>query len=178
MNQQIKDRNRRIIRYSLIGVGMNLLLAVMKMIAGTMAHSHAIVVDGVNSLSDMATSVISILSSVIAGKRGNQAHPFGYGRLEYLSSLLITAIILNIGFRAVYDSVKAILHPHNPPHYNMFTVAVVLISVTGKLAYGLFMRKQGRRLNSAAIIMSAVDSMGDALISAGIRVDVRQGIDV
>lgn len=168
MNQQSKERNRAIIRYSLIGVGMNLALAVMKIIVGILANAHAIIVDAVNSFSDMTASLISILSSYFAGRRGNRNHPFGYGRLEYLSSLLVTMIVLYIGIMAIIDSVTSILHPHEPPAYSAATVAVMVVSLLAKLLYGFLMKSRGKRLRSAALFMSAVDSMGDALISAGI----------
>ena len=168
MNQQVTDRHQSIIRCGLIGVGMNLFLAVFKIIAGTLAHAHAIIMDGVNSLSDMTASVISILSSVIAKKRGNRNHPFGYGRMEYLSSLLVAIIILYIGFRSIYDSVRSIINPHEPPTYTVLSLAVMLVSLVCKLLYGFFMHRRGKALHSPAVILSAVDSMGDALISLGI----------
>ena len=168
MEQQARNRGSAIIRYSLIGVGMNLFLAILKIVAGMIAHAHAVMMDGVNSLSDMTASLISILSSVISGRRGNRKHPFGYGRMEYLGSLLITMIILYIGITAIIDAVQSILNPHEPPAYTALTLAVMLASLAGKLVYGFFMRKQGKRLKSDALIMSGVDSMGDALISVGI----------
>ena len=168
MNQKVTVRNRSIIRCSLIGVGMNLFLAVFKILAGTMVHAHAIIMDGVNSLSDMTASVISILSSIIVKKRGDPKHPFGYGRVEYLSSMLIAMIILLIGIRSIYSSIESIIDPHDPPDYNGLALAIMIISLVSKLVYGFFMRRQGKRLNSSALIMSAADSMGDALISAGI----------
>lgn len=168
MKEEIRERNMRIIRCSLIGVGMNLLLSVIKIVAGSVAHAHAIMMDGINSLSDMTASVISILSSIITSRRGNRNHPFGYGRLEYLSSLLITMIILYFGIRSVIESVLTIIHPDSPPDYSPMTVAVVVISLVCKMAYGLFMQKKGKSLKSDALIMSGFESMGDALVSVGI----------
>lgn len=168
MNQKTKDRNRTIIRYSLAGAGLNLVLAVFKMIVGSAAHAHAIVMDGVNSLSDMTASVISVISSLIAGKRGNRNHPFGYGRLEYIGSMVVTLIIIYIGVMSIIDAVESIINPHDAPEYSGLTIAVMTVSLVAKLAYGIVMRKQGKRLHSDALVISAADSMGDALISVGI----------
>ena len=168
MNQQTRDRNRTIIRYSLAGAGMNLLLAVFKMIVGSAAHAHAIVMDGVNSLSDMTASVISVVSSLIAGKRGNRNHPFGYGRLEYIGSMAVTLIILYIGVMSIIASVRSIVSPHEAPAYSGITIAVMTVSLFAKLFYGILMRKRGKLLRSDALVISATDSMGDALISVGV----------
>ena len=172
MNQDALNRNQKIIRCSLIGVGMNLFLAVFKIIVGTMANARAIIMDGINSLSDMTASLISIISSVFVKKRGNKDHPFGYGRMEYLSSLLVAMIILYVGYRSIYGSVYAIIHSHTPPAYNALTLVIMVVSLISKLLYGIFTHRQGKRLNSATLVLSAADSLGDALISLGILVAI------
>lgn len=116
MNQQTRNRNKEIIRCSLIGIGMNLVLSVSKIITGSLIHSHAIMMDGFNSLLDMATSLISLLFATLSGRNENRNHPFGFGRLEYLGSMLVTMLVLYFGVRTAVESVHSILHPHEAPH--------------------------------------------------------------
>ena len=168
MNQRSEERNRSIIRYNMIGIAMNLLLAVFKIAAGIVAHAHAVMLDGVNSLSDMISSLLTILSSYIAGKRGSRDHPLGYGRLEYISSLVVTMIIMYVGVITLIHAVQTIIHPHDPPHYSTLVIVIMIVSMTCKIAYGVMMRRRGRALDSAAMIMTGTDSLGDALISLSI----------
>ena len=147
---------------------MNLLLAVFKITAGIIAHAHAVMLDGVNSFSDMISSLLTILSSYIAGRRGTKDHPLGYGRLEYISSLLVTMIVMYVGAITLVNAVKAIIHPHDPPDYSTLVIVIMVVSLLCKTAYGMLMRRKGRELSSAAMIMTGMDSLGDALISVAI----------
>ena len=163
--QNAEDRNRTIIKYNIAGIVMNLLLAVLKITAGIVARAHAVMLDGVNSLSDMISSLLTILSSYIAGKRGTKDHPLGYGRLEYISSFVVTVIIMYVGAKTLVEAVKTIIHPHDPPEYSPLVVAIMVVSLVCKIAYGIAMRKNGRRLDSDAMIMTGTESLGDALVS-------------
>ena len=182
MNQKTRERNRVIIKYSITGIVMNLMLAVFKIAAGVAAHAHAVMLDGVNSLSDMISSLLTLLSSCIAGRRGTKDHPLGYGRLEYISSLVVTMIIMYIGVITLIRTVKAIIHPHDPPHYSTLLIVIMIVSFVCKAAYGVIMRKRGRGLNSAAMIMTGTESLGDALISLSILAAIviyrAAGVDV
>lgn len=168
MNQQTRNRNKEIIRCSLIGIGMNLVLSISKIITGSLIHSHAIMMDGFNSLLDMATSLISLLFATLSGRNENRNHPFGFGRLEYLGSMLVTMLVLYFGVRTAVESVHSILHPHEAPSYGPVTIIIMVISLVAKLIYGFAMKKRGKQLHSDALVISAVDSLADALISAGI----------
>lgn len=168
MNPGTNERSKNIIKYNICGIAMNLFLAVIKIAAGLVARAHAVMLDGVNSLSDMISSLLTILSSYIAGKRGTKDHPLGYGRLEYISSFVVTVIIMYVGARTLAEAVKAIIHPHDPPEYSMIVVVIMVISLACKVVYGVIMRRNGRRLDSAAMIMTGTESLGDALISLAI----------
>ena len=85
MDNNTNNRSAGIIKYNLLGIAMNLLLAVMKITTGLMINAHAVILDGINSFSDMASSAVAIMSARLAGKRSNSSHPFGFGRIEYLS---------------------------------------------------------------------------------------------
>ncbi len=164
------NRNTEIIRYNIIGVIMNLSLSAGKLITGFLFHSHAVMLDGINSLSDLVSEIFAILSVKIGAKSADPSHPFGYGRLEYVSSLLITMIILYVGVTSIADSVDSILHPHEPPEYTVFLIAVMCISLLAKLAYGLSMKRKGKEVGSAAMIMTGTESMGDSLIAVAVLV--------
>ena len=183
-NQQtvFPDRNTEIIRYNIIGVIMNLSLSAGKLITGFLFNSHAVILDGVNSLSDLVSEIFVIIAAKIGAKSADASHPFGYGRLEYVSSLLITIIILYVGVTSIIDSVTSILHPHKPPEYTVLLIAVICVSLLAKLLYGIAMKKKGREVGSAAMIMTGTESMGDSLIAAAVLVSCAiykiTGIDV
>ena len=162
------ERNNAIIRCNLIGIGMNLLLSISKMIIGYFSHSHAVILDGVNSLSDLVSAVFSVVGVRLGMKSADKNHPFGYGRVEYLSSLFITMLILYIGIRTIIDSVDAIFHPHDAPIYSPLLITIMIVSLVAKLIYGLMLRKEGKRLDSAALYMTGTESLGDSLIAIAV----------
>ena len=180
--KKTETRDGRIIRYSLAGIAMNLLLAGFKLAAGYLAHSHAVILDGVNSLTDSVSSVISLVAASLSGRRRDGSHPLGYGRIEYLGAMTVTLIVISIGVEMIVGSVRTILHPHDPPEYDLAVFLVMVISLVCKLFYGILMRRRGRELGSVAMIMSGTDSFGDALMSgailAAIGVYALCGIDV
>ena len=164
------NRNKEIIRYNIIGVIMNLSLSAGKLITGFLFHSHAVILDGVNSLSDLVSEIFAILAAKIGAKSADPSHPFGYGRLEYVSSLLITALILYVGVTSIADSVDSILHPHEPPEYTAVLIAVMCVSLIAKLVYGFAMKKKGKEVGSAAMVMTGTESMGDSLVAVAVLV--------
>ncbi|MBQ7680150.1 MAG: cation transporter [Butyrivibrio sp.] len=166
------NRSRRIMQYNLAGIILNLFLSAFKITIGTLTNSHAVIMDGVNSLSDMISLIISALTTFIGRSRRNDSHPFGYGRLEYVSTLVVTLIILYIGVTAIIHAVSTILQPHDPPRYTLVLILIMVVSMLCKLVYGFLMRREGHRLDCAAMIVTAADSMGDALTSAAILVGV------
>ena len=129
MQETVRKRNNAIIRYNLIGVAMNLVLSIAKLIFGIAGHSHALILDSVNGLSDLFSSVLSIISSALGNRRASKQHPLGYGRLEYIFSLVITMIIMVICVRSLVDSVGSILHPHDAPTYSTFVMILTSIGV-------------------------------------------------
>lgn len=182
MNRKSRERNRQIIRYNMIGIVMNLFLAVFKITAGLAVHAHAVMLDGVNSLSDMISSLISILSAYIAGKRGSSTHPLGYGRLEYISSFVVTVIIMYIGVKTLIETITSIINPHDAPQYGTTVILIMTVSLACKILYGVLMRRRGRELDSVGMIMTGTDSLGDALISLSILVAIAiyrmTGVDI
>lgn len=163
-----EKRNNIILKYSIAGIVINLFLAVFKIFVGFIINAHMIMLDGVNSLSDSIALFISLASNVIGRKRGSNDHPFGYGRIEYVSSIFITMIVTYIGITSIVETIKSIIDPHEAPSYTTVVVVVMAFSLIFKLVYGVLMRKNGKKLDSIAMIMIGTDSLGDALISVAI----------
>ncbi|MCR5577032.1 MAG: cation diffusion facilitator family transporter [Oscillospiraceae bacterium] len=158
-------REQQITRTSLIGIAANLLLAGFKAAVGLLAGSIAIVLDAVNNTTDALSSVITILGVKLAKRRPDEKHPFGYGRIEYLSAVVISAIVLSAGATSLIESVKAIITPTTPEH-NAVTLSVIAVAVVVKLLLGRFVKAQGEKYNSEALVASGSDASFDAIISA------------
>ena len=134
MNEQA-SRDKIIIRTSVIGIAANVFLAAFKAVVGLTANSIAIVMDAVNNLSDAASSVITIVGTKLAGKEPDKKHPFGYGRIEYLSAMLISMLVLYAGVTAFVESVKKIVHP-DTPEYGAAALIIVAVAVAVKIVLG------------------------------------------
>ena len=164
MSEQ-KDRGGIIIRTSVIGILANVFLAGFKAFVGLTAHSIAIVMDAVNNLSDAASSVITIVGTKLAGKEPDKKHPFGYGRIEYLSAMIISILVLYAGVTALVESVKQILHP-DTPDYGAAALIIVAVAVAVKIILGRYVKRVGEKVKSDALVNSGADATLDAVISA------------
>jgi len=167
------DRSRRIIRTSIIGIATNVLLAAFKATVGLLANSVAIVMDAVNNLSDVLSSVITIIGTKLSARPADRKHPYGHGRIEYFSAIIIAVIVLSAGITSLIESVKKIFIP-TTPNYTTVTLVVIIVAILAKLLLGNYVKKQGKQLNSDALVASGSDALFDAvitlatLISAGI----------
>ena len=159
------NRERTIVRTSVVGIAANVLLAAFKAAVGLFSNSIAIVLDAVNNLSDALSSVITIVGTRIAGKKPDKKHPYGHGRAEYLTAALIAVLILYAGVTSLVESVKKLIHPETPD-YGAVTLIVVAAAVLVKLVLSRFVTKTGRRVHSDALVASGQDARNDAVISA------------
>ena len=164
MNGQT-DRGSIIIRTSIIGILANVLLAAFKAVVGITANSIAIVMDAVNNLSDAASSVITIVGTKLAGKEADRKHPFGYGRIEYMSAMVISILVLYAGITAFTESVKKIIHP-DTPDYSTASLVIVAVAVAVKILLGRYVKSVGKKVNSDSLINSGEDAALDSVISA------------
>ena len=164
MEQQI-SRNKTIIRTSVVGILANVFLAAFKAVVGLTANSIAIVMDAVNNLSDAASSLITIVGTRLAGKEPDKKHPFGYGRIEYLSAMVISLLVLYAGVTAFVESVKKIIAP-DTPDYSAAALIIVAVAVAVKILLGRYVKKVGERVNSDSLVHSGEDATLDAVISA------------
>ncbi len=162
---ETQDRNRIIIRTSITGIIANVLLAAFKAVVGLTANSIAIVMDAVNNISDAASSVITIIGTKLAGKEPDRKHPFGYGRIEYLSAMIISIIILYAGVTAFVESVKKIIHPETPD-YGTASLVIVAVAVLVKIILGKYTKTIGNKVNSDSLVNSGDDAILDSVISA------------
>ena len=159
------DRDRKIIRTSIIGILANIFLVSFKAFIGLTSNSIAIVMDAVNNLSDAASSVITIIGTKLARKEADREHPFGYGRIEYLSAMVISVLVLYAGITAFIESVKKIITPETPD-YTPVALIIVAAGVVVKIALGLYVKSVGKKVNSDSLINSGQDATLDSIISA------------
>ncbi len=176
------DRSTQIIRTSWIGIAANVLLAAFKAGVGIVASSVAIVMDAVNNLSDALSSVITIVGTKLSQRPADRKHPFGFGRIEYFSAIIIAVIVLSAGITSLIESVKKIFHP-TEPSYTTVTLVVIVVAIAVKIVLGLFVKRKGTQLKSDALIASGSDALFDAiitlatLVSAGIMLLWNVSID-
>lgn len=160
------NREREIVKASIYGIVGNVLLVAFKMAVGFVSHSIAIILDGVNNATDALSSIVTIVGTKLAGRRPDRHHPFGYGRVEYLTSVVIAIIILVAGFISLRESIDKIIHP-GTPSYSAITITVIVVAILAKIAIGIMFKRFGDKTNSEALIASGIDSNYDAVLSAG-----------
>jgi cation diffusion facilitator family transporter len=158
------DRSSQIIRTSWIGIIANVLLAAFKAVVGLLASSVAIVMDAVNNLSDALSSVITIIGTKLSQRPADRKHPFGFGRIEYFSAIIIAVIVLSAGITSFIESVKKIINPTTPT-YTTVTLIVIIVAIVVKLVLGRYVKSQGEKLKSDALIASGSDALFDAIIT-------------
>lgn len=158
-------REKEIIKVSIIGIIANLFLAAFKAAIGALTNSIAITLDAVNNLSDVLSSIITIIGTRIASRKPDKKHPLGHGRVEYLSAGLIAMIVLYAGITSLVESVKKIINPSEPEYTNIALI-IVAVAVVVKLLLGSYVKSKGKKLNSDSLIASGEDARLDAVISA------------
>ena len=158
------SREKTIVRTSVIGIIANVLLAAFKAAVGLLSNSIAIVLDAVNNLSDAGSSLITIIGTKLAGKEPDRKHPFGYGRIEYLTAMVISGIILYAGITSLIESVKQIIHPETPD-YSAVSLIIVAVAVVVKIVLGRYVRTTGEKVRSDSLVNSGKEAMLDAVIS-------------
>ena len=162
-------RNQTILRYNVAGVLMNAVLSLTKLILGLTIHSRSVVLDALNGFSDTVSSLLSMFSVLFSSRGCDREHPFGYGRLEYITSLLSALLILALSLHAVVSAVRELIHRSAAvPEYNLAIVLLMLVSLAVKLIYGFLARRTGKRIHSVALMISGTESLGDSVVSAAI----------
>lgn len=163
-SRRAKTRQQIIVRTSIVGIVTNLVLVAFKMAVGLIAASNAIVLDAVNNLTDVLSSVITIVGTKLASRRPDREHPYGHGRYEYLAAFAVGAIIFSVGLFALIESVPKIFHPELAD-YSVATIIVVSAAVLVKIFLGLYVKSVGQAQNSTSLLASGIDAMFDAALS-------------
>ena len=158
------EREKIVIKTSVIGIITNIFLAAFKAGIGLLSNSIAIVLDAVNNISDAGSSIITIVGTKLAGKAPDKKHPFGHGRIEYLSAMMIAVIILYAGTTSLIESVKQIIKPETPD-YNLTSLIIIAVAVVVKIALGAYVKKVGEKVKSDSLVNSGADATLDAVIS-------------
>jgi cation diffusion facilitator family transporter len=156
---------------SVVGILLNLLLFGSKFLVGTLFGSLSIVADAVNNLSDAGSQIISLISFRISAKPADREHPFGHARIEYVASMIVSFLILLVGVEVGKGAIDKILHP-TPVEFSVVAIIGLLMSIAVKLWMGGFNRKLGKKINSAAMEATAVDSISDAISTAATMISV------
>ncbi len=161
------EREKVIVRTSVVGIAANVLLVAFKATVGLVSGSIAVILDAVNNLSDALSSMITILGAKLGAKQPDKKHPLGYGRIEYLSSMFVAALVLYAGGTSLVESVKKIIHPE-AADYSVVSLVIIAAAVAVKLVLGAYVKKKGRSVNSGALIASGSDASFDAILSASV----------
>lgn len=163
-NSNPKERDDAIVKTSVIAILANILLVAFKMTIGFLSNSIAIILDAVNNLSDAMSSIITIIGTKLAGRKPDKDHPLGHGRIEYVTSMIISAIVLYAGITSFIESIKSIIDK-DVSHYTNRMLIIIAVAVLVKIFLGRFVESQGRKYNSDALVASGKDAMFDAVLS-------------
>lgn len=165
--QESINRDKVIVKTSIIGIVTNIFLVIFKATIGLLSNSIAVILDAVNNLSDALSSVITIIGTKLANKLPNKKHPLGYGRIEYMSAMLVSAIVLYAGITSMVESVKRIFRPE-AADYSIISLIIIAVAVVVKVLLGKYVKAKGEKVNSGALIASGADAMFDAILSASV----------
>lgn len=151
----------------LVGIGLNVLLFVGKFFAGTLSGSIAITADAFNNLSDAGSSVVTLLGFRLAGRKPDPEHPFGHGRIEYISGLVVSALILLMGVELAKSSWGKIRQPE-PVEFSVIAIVILLCSILVKVYMFAYNRAIGKKIHSAAMVATGIDSLSDTISTAAV----------
>ena len=161
------NREKAVIRTSIISILANMVLAGFKAFVGLLANSIAIISDAINNLSDALSSIITIVGTKLAGKKPDKEHPYGHGRIEYMTSLVVSAIVLYAGITALVESVKKIINP-GEVDYSTITLVILIAAIVVKFVLGIYVKKKGKEFNSDSLVASGSDAFNDAILSISV----------
>ena len=164
---RMASREKIIVQTSIIGIAANVALAAFKAVVGLLSNSIAVVLDAVNNLSDAISSIITIAGTKLSNRAADREHPFGHGRIEYITTTVIAAIIMYAGISSLIESVKGILNPETP-EYSTTSLVIIAVAVVVKIVLGRFVQARGRRVHSDTLIASGSDALFDAILSTSV----------
>ena len=163
-----ETREKIITKTSVIGILTNLVLVGFKAFVGFLSNSIAVILDALNNLSDALSSFITMIGNFLAGRKPDKKHPLGHGRVEYLTAMIVAALVIYAGITAAVESVKKIINPPETLDYSAVSLVIIGVAVIVKIALGLYFRLVGKKVNSAALSASGTDALFDAVISTSV----------
>ncbi len=162
--EQSNARKKYMLRGCFVALGTNLFLFFIKFLIGTLSGSVAVLADSFNNLSDMGAGAVTLIGFKMAAKPSDAKHPFGHGRIEYISGLIVSFMILLLGTELAGNAVRKIMHP-GEVHFTFLTLFVLCLSVPAKLFLGLYTRRIGKKINSSAMEAAGRDSLNDVIVT-------------
>lgn len=150
---------------SVVGIFCNVLLFSVKLTIGLILSSLAVTADAFNNLSDAASSIISFIGVKMAGKPADAEHPFGHGRIEYIAALIVSFLVIEVGFTFFKSSISKILHPEEIS-FDLVPFVILILSILVKLWMAFFNNKLGKRIDSKVMLATAADSLGDVITTS------------
>ena len=158
------ERSKKIVQVSIIGIIVNVILVTFKGAVGFISGSVAVIMDAVNNLSDALSSVITIVGTKLAGEAPDKKHPYGYGRIEHISSVTIAVIVLMAGLTSFRESFIKIVHPETAD-YSIISLIIIAAAAAAKLFLGSYVKRAGKKYNSESLTASGTDALFDSIIS-------------
>lgn len=162
-----ENRGKTIVRTSVIGILTNVLLVAFKAVLALFVNSIALLLDAVNNISDALSSVVTIVGEKFASKASDKKQPMGYGRIEYLSAMITAGLVLYAGITSLVESIKKIIKP-SEASYTILSIVVIGVAVVIKFVLGQYVKRQGKKVNSTALIASGSDSLFDSILSLSV----------
>lgn len=157
-----------------VGIVSNLILCIMKILIGLVSRSIAIIADGINNLADASSSIITLVGFKLASQPEDEDHPYGHARIEYLTGLFISIVIIVIGLQLLRTSIDKILHPE-PLEFSCLTIIILVAAILIKLWQSLFNRSIGRKIRSVTLMATAADSRNDVISTSAVLISVIVG---
>ena len=158
------DRNKVIVKTSILGIFMNIMLVIFKMLVGFFANSISIILDAVNNLTDILSSIVTIVGTKLSTKAPDKEHPYGHGRIEYFTSVILSVIILLAGVSAIKESISKIIKPDDT-EYSLLSFVIIFVAVITKFQFSKYAKNTGKSVNSQTLIATGQDALMDSLLS-------------
>ncbi|MBR3134362.1 MAG: cation transporter [Clostridia bacterium] len=158
------DRHKKIIKTSILGIIVNIVLVIFKATIGLIVNSIAIILDAVNNLTDAISSIVTIVGTKLANKKPDKEHPYGHGRIEYFTSVIVAFIVLIAGIAALKESVEKIINPGDID-YSITSLLIIAVAVLVKFFLGGYVKKVGKEVNSQSLVASGEDAFMDSILS-------------
>ena len=158
-------RDKQIINVSIKGIITNIFLVIFKVGVGLFAKSTAIVLDGLNNFSDTLSSTATIIGIKLSSKKPDKEHPYGHGRIEYFTTIIVALIVFAAGIGALFESIDKIIKPLEPDH-SIITVSIIIVAVITKIILGTYVKRKGKELDSDTLIATGNDALFDSVLSS------------